>query len=242
MSKRNSAGPRLGEGTRLLIGAAGFIGGRGGGRLVYLFTQVLLGRLLAPFQFGILVLGLSIFRLVESVGTLGLQVAVIRFGARDRARASGEARRTILKGLGLAVLSGLVLAVVVFAAAPLLANRLFDKPSLVGVLRIFALGFPLVTVLVVGAAATRNLRTSRYAVLTKELGQPALFLVFSVAALAVGLKARGAALAAVLSTGIAAVVALVILIRLFPKGDGRNAHVVPTATLLAFSLPAALST
>lgn len=231
----------LGDGARLFISASGFTLGRGTGRLTGLITQVVLARFLAPLEFGLLALGIGLFRLVEAVGPLGLQAAVIRFGARPSQSAPGQARATVLRGVRLATISGLVLAVALFVAAPMLARDVFHKPGLVDIFRIVSLGFPLLAALVVAASATRMLRTARYTVVSRELGQPVLFLLLVLVSLSFGFRARGAAAAMVVATGVALALAITILLRVFPRSEGRAVVATPVKTMLTFSLPASLS-
>ncbi len=237
----NSPASELGHGARLFISASAYTLGRGGGRLINLVTQVILGRFLAPLEFGLLALGLGFLRLAESVGPLGLHAAVVRFGARRPDLTPSQARATVLRGIRMALASGLLLGAALFTTAPILARDLFHKPGLVDIFRIMSLGFPLLTALVVAAAATRTLQTARYAVLSRELGQPLAFLLLVLAALGFGLGARGAAAAAVVAAGVSLAVAIVIVLKIFPRREDGTAAAPPVKTMLAFSLPASLS-
>ena len=53
---------------------------------------------------------------------------------------------------------------VMFLAAPWLGERVFSKPELTAVLRLFGLAFPLIVVLKVAAAATRVSQRMEFAV------------------------------------------------------------------------------
>lgn len=209
--------------------------------MLTLLTQMVLGRALAPAGFGLLALGLGLLRLVETVGTLGLHAAVIRFGVRRANQNPSEARATIFRGIRLAFVFGLIIGGATFLGAPFLAREVFHKASLTDIFRIVACGFPLATTLAVAAAATRTGRRARYAVMTREVGQPMVFLVLVLVALSVGLEARGAAVAAVLAVGVALAAALVIVARLFPRGETSATSAVSIKIMLAFSLPASLS-
>ena len=52
------------------------------GRGIQLVAQILLARLLGPAEFGLYVLGLTVFQLGQQIGPLGLNNGVIHFGGR----------------------------------------------------------------------------------------------------------------------------------------------------------------
>ncbi len=224
----------------LARGAAIFLAGRGTGRFFALLSQAVLGRLLAPAAFGIFALGWTVFRLAEVVGTLGLQAGALRFTSATAAADPPSARPTVLRATRLAALSGLLLGLLVFLLAPILARNVFHKPAAAGVLRCFAAGFPFLTTLVVAAGATQALQTTRYVAVVRELGQPMLIALLAPAAVLAGFGVRGAAAGAVIATIFAGSAAVLLATRLFPRG-AQTVGGVGYRALLAVSVPAAVA-
>lgn len=119
-----------------------------GKALVFLST-ILLARLLAPQDFGLVALGMLVVTFLETLGDLGVGPALI-YRAEDPERTGSVA-------FGINVVVGVLLTAIAFLGAPL-AGDFFDEPRLVPVVRALAVCFLL--------TALRNVHESR---LRKEL-------------------------------------------------------------------------
>jgi O-antigen/teichoic acid export membrane protein len=107
--------------------------------------QFFLARLLGPSDLGILNLGISVITLVSLVMIFGLDRALVRYvtyylGLEDRQREVGVTVSALII-LGITVL---VITPLFWIATPFLADRVFQKPELLSVLRILSLGLPFI--------------------------------------------------------------------------------------------------
>jgi PST family polysaccharide transporter len=115
--------------------------------LSQLGSSIVLARLLAPEDFGVMALTWIVIGLLRPLSDLGLGNAVVQ-----RATLS---ERHIRVAFTLACLLGLGLAVVVYAAAPVCAT-LLQNPQVTGILRLLALGFAVQGTAVVSSALLRR--------------------------------------------------------------------------------------
>ncbi len=118
------------------MGSAAFAG------MKYL-QRLVLARTLSPDQYGVFSLGLMVFMVTVSVGTLGIQRGVNRFVPYFRADGeTGKLKGTLLGGTVLALLSGLVFAGSLFFFSPSLSLSVFGEEGLTAVLRVFCFAIP----------------------------------------------------------------------------------------------------
>ena len=119
-----STEPR-GIGTRTLVGMMWAYGSYVGGRLLVLASTVILARLLAPEDFGLVALAITFMSVLEGVADLGLSQALI---IQKDETVDSRAQTVFVSTLGL----GLGLSILIAAVSPLLA-QFFDEPELVAV-------------------------------------------------------------------------------------------------------------
>ncbi len=124
-----AAAPFAGRGEtvagRIAVGAGWLLGLRVAGRVVRLAGLAILARVLLPEDFGLLAMAWAAVGVLETFGTLGVKLAVIR--KRDADRAFYDTAWTI--GIG----RGVALTLAIAALAPL-AGTFFDEPRLPAVL------------------------------------------------------------------------------------------------------------
>jgi len=212
------------------------------GRGLQVIAQIVLARTLGPLSYGLYAIGWTVLRIVSLLAPLGLDRAVLRFGAQSKESSDLDIKGVILDSFFISVASGAAVGTAVFALAPWLAEYVFRKPEVTDVLRIFAIAFPVAAGLKVCVAAIWSTRRVRIAALAEDLGQPALNLALVIAAFYLSLGLVGAASAAVLSFVLsfaAAVYFSFLLLRRLLSATTPIVH--EPKRLLAFSLPAALA-
>jgi O-antigen/teichoic acid export membrane protein len=166
--------------SRLASGTGVSILGRVVGRAGYTMSQVLLARLLGPANFGLYAIGWTLLCIAAVVAPIGLDQAVVRFGAHYYGEDNQKLKGTLLHCIGYSLLSGLVLAIACWCGAPWLALRVFGKPQLASLLRGFALAIPLWSAGAVAAAATRITQRMKFTIIIEEVfrqGSAALMIV-----------------------------------------------------------------
>jgi O-antigen/teichoic acid export membrane protein len=227
---------------QLASGASVFLGGRVLGRGIRFLGDIALAHILGPSQLGLFAIGWTLTRIITLLSPLGLDAGVVRFGTRYWKSDSASFRGVLLWSLFFALLSGLSIGIAIFLAAPWLAASVFHKEGLTGVLRAFGFAMPLIAILRVAASSTRISKSMKYAVLSEDMSQPVTFLLLFLALYVIGWKLQGALEAMILSFGIAMVLALIFLWKIFPEVRANySATKFPGMGLLTFSFPATLS-
>lgn len=228
----------------MAAGASISLGGKLIGRGVRLVGDVVLAHILGPATFGLYAIGWTITRIATLLTPLGLDTGVIRFASpnrnrdRDRARLKG----VITHALQFSTLSGLLLGITFYLLAPWLALSVFHQPDLIFVFRCFAVAFPLMTCLKVASAATRVSQQMKFSAYAEDLGQPAAALALILMFYLFGFRLGGALAAFVLSAGLASILAIYYIGKLFPEVISKTIKpVFAGKDLLFFSLPASLS-
>lgn len=228
--------------TRLAAGAGISLTGKLLGRGIHVLGQVLLARLLGPASFGLYAIGWTLLRVFGLIAPLGLDRAIIRFVPRYWRRDASGLRSVLLQSFRWAILSGIAVGGALFVGAPWLAERVFHKPDLTIVIRVFSLAFPLMTGLQVAAAATRATKHMKYSVYALEIGQPSANLALVLLVVATGWGLSGAVAAAVLSFGLAFGLAAYYVKSLYPEAFRSGLDTFPLSReLFAFSVPASLA-
>lgn len=129
-SRRNA--PMNSVAGRLIKGSAWLSAARAVVNSLSLLSTIVLARLLSPSDFGLVALGTTMMALVTSITELSLSSALVRHEAPTRSHFDAAWTLNALRGLLLGSM---------FAAAGLLAARLYDDPRLTGVMVV--MGFSL---------------------------------------------------------------------------------------------------
>jgi O-antigen/teichoic acid export membrane protein len=226
-----------------LAGGAGLsLAGKIGGRSLSFIGDIVAARILGPDSFGLYAIGWTILRMLSLISPLGLDKGVIFFSTPFWRKNPAALKSAIVRAVGLALLSGLVFGVALYFGAPWLAWEVFGKPALTYILRWYAIAFPLVSLLTVGAAATRVTQRMQYSVVTEDIAQPAVGLLLVILFFLAGLRLVGVLASDVLSFAIPSIILLFILARLFPGPSRAASGTAGTAgAFLTFSLPASLA-
>ncbi|MBZ5597244.1 MAG: flippase [Acidobacteriia bacterium] len=231
-----------GDLNKLAAGAGVALGGKIAGRGIRLLGDIAMARLLGPLGFGLYAIGWTISRIVTLITPLGLNIGVIRYGARYWKKDAARLKGVVLQSLALSFAAGAVFTAVFYFGAPWIGSRLFDKPESTPIIRWFALAFPFMTCVTVAAAATRISHRMKFGTITEDMSQPITDLMMFVTFYLIGWRLGGAVLACLLSFVIATVLGLQYVHRLFRDVvNPRVKAIYPGKELLAFSLPASLT-
>jgi O-antigen/teichoic acid export membrane protein len=178
-------GGRPGEGddtyvARVARGAGISTAGQGVGRVLGYVSQVAVARLLGAQFYGFYTLGVAVVNGVHIVSRFGMENGVVRYVAHHREHGDeARVRGTIVQALLITLAISLVLSVVMFVGAGLIADRLpKDAPEMVSVLRAFAFVLPFFVFMSMTAWATQGFQTVTYAAYIQQLIRPGLFLLF----------------------------------------------------------------
>lgn len=227
--------------NKLASGAGISLIGRVAGRVFFVISEIILARFLGPAAFGLYAIGWTLLRLVGLAAPLGLHNGIIRFGALYWPDSPGKLRDLLQKAFITATFSSLVIGAGMFTFAGWIEVA-FQKPGLALVIRWFALGVPLITLLRLAAAATRVSLRMKYSVIAEDFVQPLLDLVFIILVYFLSAGLTGALLAGIVSLALAMLLALYYLRQVFGRAFQAAAEFSLNArALVAFSLPTALT-
>ncbi len=227
---------------RMAAGAGIALGGKLIGRCIALVGNVVLAHILGPATFGLYAIGWTITKIATVLTPLGLDSGVIRFASPDLGQNHGRVKGAITQSLRISLVSGLTLGAVFYLLAPWVGENVFHRQSLIPVFRCFAFAFPLVTCLKVAAATTRVSQRMKFSVFTEDAGQPAAALLLILIFYLLGWKLGGALAAFDLSFGIALILAVHYIRKLFPEVSLKSVKPdMGGRELLFFSLPTSLS-
>lgn len=140
--------------------------------------NVLLARLLGADGAGVYFLALTVTSIATVLGRMGLDKPLLRFTAANAGRGDWRAVKGVYqKGMTLALLASGTSALLMFAAAPSLAETVFSKPELTKPMRWMALAVVPMAFLILNAEALKGLRRIRDSQLVQGVGVPALSLL-----------------------------------------------------------------
>lgn len=216
-------------------GAVQLFGGRVFKLVVTFAVQVLLARTLGAADYGTVVIAQMVLGIGGLVALAGLDQGLTRnvphYGD-DEPRARGVARA----GLVIAFVSGLVVGGALVLAAPVVANRVFQTPTVTPLVRLAGLAIPFHLLSQVGVSLSRGAGDARAQFVVGQLLNPVLSLLFMGGLVLAGFGAVGAMVGLLLTIALGMVVALYIGIQALPFSL-TGPSVPMYRSLFAFSLP-----
>lgn len=207
--------------------------------------QLILARGLGKANIGVLGLGLSVITLAATVVVFGMHRGVVRFvghysGIGDKARTAGA----IKAALRISLISALVITPLVFISAEFLADRLFNNPDLVPVLRILALSIPFLGLMNILVSVMQGFKRVDYKLFIEQFFVPLLKIVGAIIAIYIlGSGLIGVTYAILISLVVGVVLSIFIVWRLYPlRGVSEEKPILNIRSFLRFSWPLTLMT
>jgi O-antigen/teichoic acid export membrane protein len=194
-------------------------------QLSLLGVSLILARRLGPGELGVYWQSYALLSVLDLLALGGFGAAATRFVAVHRATGDTAAvHGTIRLTLGLTVLISLALAIVLFVAAPWLADDVFDDSRLRVALGFVALTLPALAFLDVSLAATRGFKSMKAFALIGLVLEPGLRVALTVVLVVLGAGLQGAMGALAASTFAAAILAARALHRLVGRSGVRPSY------------------
>jgi O-antigen/teichoic acid export membrane protein len=199
--------------------------------------QIAVARNIGAHEFGAYMVGVGLSWVLAQIAPLGMTWAVVRYVAIYRSQDDQErVRGTVWLGVRITAISGTLLAVAMFLAAPMLAERILHDPGFTVLLRVLSVCVPLsaLTELLLASvqAHTRVVST----VVVRSVAVPALRLFGALGALVVfGGGAVTVACGYLAAESVALLLAVASALRVLPPGPIRfpGRHVTRYARPLA---------
>jgi O-antigen/teichoic acid export membrane protein len=212
-------------------------------RLLTLLTDMLIGRFIGAFGYGVYSLILSILNTTGNLSSLGLPQGVIRYGAlahvdNDKRRLKG----ILLSAIAIAIPLAFLIMLIMIKWAPEIADLILDSSDQFWLIQVLVWALPfLVFANIMGAFAQtyRRIDLQQLILIAHRISNLFILLLL---VLFLGLGLTGVMYSYVVGMVISALLGLYIAIHLFP--DLTSRRIKPTfqnRTLLRFSLPVFLS-
>jgi len=205
-------------------------------------THVLLARLFGRAVFGSYQASLAILEVLTRGSTGGADKGMLRYIAGHRARGEPDlVRRALGTGLRLCLaLSGTTAAILMIMATPI--ARIAHEPAMATGLRLMAPAVLLTGSMWVLVQASLAAKVTRANFIVRGLGEPALLLLAGLTAALVGRSLAHLALAHVLATGATLLLAVVVVGRVFGRGElGRALRSPRLPGFTSYSIPLGLA-
>jgi O-antigen/teichoic acid export membrane protein len=209
-----------------------------GSVLKYVF-DLIIARNLGSELFGLFFLGLAVFRILESISTVGLHNGILRYVALFK----GENDIRRLKGMVLiatktVMIVGVCLGLLIFAFSNIFAVSVFNKAELSKVLKCFAIGVPFSALTIIFIYATQGFKIMQYKILVREIFEPISRIILALFAFLLGWKLFGIIFIFVASIIFGTMLSFHYLRRVFPEILIRNTKpVYEQKKLFKFSSP-----
>ncbi|MFH1246879.1 MAG: flippase, partial [Candidatus Micrarchaeota archaeon] len=216
-----------------------------GAILSKLFTYVyrLLVAGVGPEAYGLISLGISVVVLFVSVGLLGLGEGITRFIPEFKQKNQlAEIKGTITFSFKIALIVGAIFTLLLFFGAEFLAINFFHEPQLTGIFQVLSFVFIPYLAITVLAYVFNAFENVKLVVYSRHFVENILRLGLTFILLYLGYGILGAAIAYVLGTAIAAIIAFYWLeTKVFPLIRTKVVSKVNKAELFSFSLPLLMS-
>ena len=166
---------------------------------------------------GIYFLAWSAVDIASKLGLWGMDKSLIRDIARRSSRQNAETNQQILSiiyfNVRVVLFFSMIVAAIVFWAAPLVAHFIFNDASLVAPMRILSLAIPFTVLTLVLIATTKALRLMQYEAFIRQGLEPAVLLTVTFVLIPFSLGATGLVLAHLIASFAASVAAFVVVLR-----------------------------
>ena len=142
-------------------------------RLTKSVSFIVLTRMFGAEIFGLYMLGWTIVDLVAKVGQFSLDKGLINFIPRMREEGDTDGiHRTIAQALGVGLLLSAGVGAALYAGAGALAEGLLEKPRLTGMLRVLAVGLPLIALTQIILGVTRAHKVMKHDAMVRGAVEP----------------------------------------------------------------------
>ena len=224
--------------SKVAMGTAMALAGSIAGRGIAFVSQGLIAGLLGAEIFGLFVLGVAVVSICSLLARLGLQNGGMKFVSVYFGENAPRLKGTIITSLSFSLLAGSLAGALLYALSGVVAQAVFHKPGLSGVLRLLSVVVPFLTGASVLSSMLQGLHTTKYSVYSRDIVQPAVNAVFILVFYFSGLGLYGVIFALALSHFASLASALYFFGRQVPEFFDRTVRPeYETKKLLSYSLP-----
>ncbi|MBI2471505.1 MAG: flippase [Planctomycetes bacterium] len=208
------------------------------GRCLFFIYQVIIARFFSTEVFGLFSLGLTVIRIADLFGRLGLNMGAMRFISIYRKDDPYRVKGVLISSALFSFLCGSVLGGLVYFYAGFISESVFHKPGLTNIMKTFAPCVPFMATMMVVATASQGFHTTKYNAYIKDIVQPSANVVLTIFFLCLGFGFAWIIVSFVISHAIALLVGFYFIVRQFPEIKRRTIKpIYETKKLLNYSMP-----
>ena len=208
------------------------------GNALNIGLHIFLGRRLGTNAYGIYTLGYSVFVIISQFSMFGFQNGIVRFvslykGVGDTKKVKG----TLILGFAASTAFSIIIGSLLFILSDFISIRLFNKPNLSSVLRIFSVSLTFYVLMIMSSFSARAFQVIQYDVGVRNISFPMLNLISVAVAFLLGLKLLGAMYAFLVSAFLSAFLGFFFIKRIFPEIFSELKPAYEFRRIFRFSLP-----
>jgi O-antigen/teichoic acid export membrane protein len=206
-------------------------------------SSVVITRTIGAELFGKYSLALSLFQVAGLFGIFGMDTGVVRLTSKYVAnRDPGSVKGTLVGGMALTTILSTGLVLIVVFLAPVLASKVFKGVEGIDlILRVYIIGLPFFSLMMVINAYGQGLKTLKYSVMVELILRPVIRFCVIVILFVVGLRLFAVVFGSVFSFIMAAVIAFCFARKISPFDFGTTRATPVTRELFFYSLPLLLA-
>ncbi|MEK6974137.1 MAG: oligosaccharide flippase family protein, partial [Nanoarchaeota archaeon] len=196
-----------------------------------------------PEQYGLFSLGLSIVTIGSLIALMGLDRGILRYvsyyiGSKDNTKIRG----TIIFAFKATIISGLLLAIIIFFLAPIISTKIYHNNGLISIIKILAFSIPAYVLSEVCLSIIKAYREVKYMVYSKNMLEGIIKIILSLIAIYLGYSIFGVSIAYTLSLFFTFIISLYFIEKkIFPFLKDNVKAQYNNKQLLVFSLPLLLN-
>jgi len=203
--------------------------------------RVIIARYYTQAQYGVFSLALVLLNIFTVIASLGLQEGVARQIAYYRGKGNDtKVKGIIISSIEIALITSIILSSVLFFSSNFISIKIFHKPLLSSVLKIFSIALPFFILINIFVAIARGFNDVRPRVYFQNILRNVLFISLLIAILWLSLSFLEVIYAFSLSIIISCVLLVIYMMKkIFLSGEkAENSHMfLVKKELLSFSLP-----
>lgn len=203
------------------------------------FGKLIIARELSIPDYGSVALGSTVAMTGAIIAQLGLHEGIGRYLPRYDDKA--ERRGVLISALSIAIPAALVVGMVLFVSAPILAMTVFDSPQVTPVFRVFALAIPLMVTHRLAVSTIQGQQRTVPRVVIENIAKPVARILAIGVIILVGASALRISLAYLFGWLVPASLGIVYFFRETNLSDRTVGVVTRRRELLSFSLPLVIS-
>ena len=216
------------------ISFVGIISGRG----LQLLSLITIARLFGSEITGLYVLGVTVSKITDLIARFGLHTGAMRFISINHKKDPQRVKGILISSISFSFFNGIFLGLLLYLFSGIISNSVFNKPELKEIIKLFAMGVPFMSSMMVLATASQGFHTTKHAVFARDIIQPFSNLLLIFVFTYMGLGTSSAVYAFVTSNILALAAGMSLLTKIFPPIKDRILKpVYELRNLISYSTP-----